>query len=406
MAGCLIFQRPDICSTTSFESIRTSSRASGSIALARLDPLKQSVVLGDVVGRDPEIAPAPRRVRRPSPHRSPPSRSPPARDYRASRHRPRRRACGTSDSRLRRSHQDGVAVRAQQHVVGRGRADDRHVVLVELQAARPGHSPAQQRRAGAVTFPLAFVEGEKILRQFLGDRRAGSPARGPARSTPWPSRRPVAPRPPRCSAATSSLAACARAWSSSRAWMRSITSSSISSRSNCRLCRLANSVSSPATSFSDDVAFTRSVSRAILASTTATSDSARASSVRVSSSAPETVASRPSISLRTGGQFLQHGVLRHASCLVSELLQPGVDGLQIQQSCLIFRTGFQCHGFLTLVFCWSFVLDGAVLLDNDEVPRVGAQVADGHGDLRQGPRAIVLPRCRATATRWPSATRR
>ncbi len=29
MSGCLIFQRPDICSTTSLESIRTSSAASG-----------------------------------------------------------------------------------------------------------------------------------------------------------------------------------------------------------------------------------------------------------------------------------------------------------------------------------------------------------------------------------------
>ncbi len=38
MSGCLIFQRPDICSTTSLESIRTSTEASGSSSRAALRP--------------------------------------------------------------------------------------------------------------------------------------------------------------------------------------------------------------------------------------------------------------------------------------------------------------------------------------------------------------------------------
>ncbi len=38
MSGCLIFQRPDICSTTSLESIRTSTAASGSRSRAARSP--------------------------------------------------------------------------------------------------------------------------------------------------------------------------------------------------------------------------------------------------------------------------------------------------------------------------------------------------------------------------------
>jgi hypothetical protein len=38
MSGCLIFQRPDICSTTSLESIRTWTAASGSRARAARSP--------------------------------------------------------------------------------------------------------------------------------------------------------------------------------------------------------------------------------------------------------------------------------------------------------------------------------------------------------------------------------
>ncbi len=38
MSGCLIFQRPDICSTTSLESMRTWTVASGKSSRAALRP--------------------------------------------------------------------------------------------------------------------------------------------------------------------------------------------------------------------------------------------------------------------------------------------------------------------------------------------------------------------------------
>ena len=38
MSGCLTFHRPDICSTTSLESIRTSMSARGSISAAARSP--------------------------------------------------------------------------------------------------------------------------------------------------------------------------------------------------------------------------------------------------------------------------------------------------------------------------------------------------------------------------------
>ena len=64
MSGCLIFQRPDICSTTSLESIRTSSSARAR-AREELEPGDQTAVLRDVVGRG---ADGTRRARR-SPRR-------------------------------------------------------------------------------------------------------------------------------------------------------------------------------------------------------------------------------------------------------------------------------------------------------------------------------------------------
>ena len=38
MSGCLIFQLPDICSTTSLESIRTSIEAPGACSAASFSP--------------------------------------------------------------------------------------------------------------------------------------------------------------------------------------------------------------------------------------------------------------------------------------------------------------------------------------------------------------------------------
>ena len=49
MSSCLIFQRPDICSTTSLESSRTWTSAAGSIAEAASQAGDQPAVLRDVV---------------------------------------------------------------------------------------------------------------------------------------------------------------------------------------------------------------------------------------------------------------------------------------------------------------------------------------------------------------------
>ena len=50
MSGCLIFQRPDICSTTSLESIRTSTSAPRGELGGGAQAGDQAAVLGDVVG--------------------------------------------------------------------------------------------------------------------------------------------------------------------------------------------------------------------------------------------------------------------------------------------------------------------------------------------------------------------
>ena len=55
MSGCLIFHRPVICSTTSFESSRTWTDAEGSRSQRGLQARDQAVVLGDVVARDADV---------------------------------------------------------------------------------------------------------------------------------------------------------------------------------------------------------------------------------------------------------------------------------------------------------------------------------------------------------------
>ncbi len=55
MSGCLIFQRPDICSTTSLESIRTWTVARRVQLAGRAQAGDQTPVLGDVVRRDADV---------------------------------------------------------------------------------------------------------------------------------------------------------------------------------------------------------------------------------------------------------------------------------------------------------------------------------------------------------------
>ena len=55
MSGCLIFQRPDICSTTSFESRRTRTDAAGVALEGRLQPRDHAAVLRHIVACDADV---------------------------------------------------------------------------------------------------------------------------------------------------------------------------------------------------------------------------------------------------------------------------------------------------------------------------------------------------------------
>ena len=145
MSGCLIFQRPAICSMTSFESIRTSTSASGSTSRAISRPAIKPRYSATLLVARPIVRPRPSRSRR-SRHRGPALRTPPVRvaagtavgleincrSYAAPprlaarrRRSPIRPGCRPaswgSQPGLRRADQDAAAFLAAQHfVVGRG----------------------------------------------------------------------------------------------------------------------------------------------------------------------------------------------------------------------------------------------------------------------------------------------
>ena len=119
MSGCLIFQRPDICSTTSLESIRTSTSAQGQ-ARRSLETGDQPAVLRDVVGRGPDrLGPlgerCRRRIRTTAPYPAGPGlpREPPSASTTSTRPR-LEPALGGAD-------QDAAALLAAQHLVIRRR---------------------------------------------------------------------------------------------------------------------------------------------------------------------------------------------------------------------------------------------------------------------------------------------
>ncbi|CAM5638801.1 hypothetical protein STENM223S_00030 [Streptomyces tendae] len=62
MSGCLIFQRPDICSTTSLESIRTCTVASGSSSLATRRPASRPRYSATLLVTTPRYSAASTRV--------------------------------------------------------------------------------------------------------------------------------------------------------------------------------------------------------------------------------------------------------------------------------------------------------------------------------------------------------
>src|SRR5690606_31848651 len=81
------------------------------------------------------------------------------------------------ETRLVGAHEDGVARRADEHVVWRRGADALEFVLKESDSRRLGDPTAQERCARAVSGALLLVEGEEISRNLLlefGATRGGS----------------------------------------------------------------------------------------------------------------------------------------------------------------------------------------------------------------------------------------
>ena len=175
MSGCLIFQRPDICSTTSLESIRTSTSAVGSRSSAACRPGDQAAVLGDVVGR-------------PADGRRPLGEHPPGLGVAheravAGRARVAPRPAVRLDDEptahrpgLGRAHQDPAAVLAADHLVRVGVAHRGQLVAVQLEPAAlarraPGASRRRCSRSACGSGRRAPAAAREISADHLGARR-------------------------------------------------------------------------------------------------------------------------------------------------------------------------------------------------------------------------------------------
>ena len=250
MSSCLIFQRPDICSTTSLESIRTSTVQSGSRVGRHAQPGDEPAVLGDVVAGDPdELGPLGERPRR-SRRRAPGRRSRPARGCRASRRPPRRRSAG-SQPRLGRAHQDAAALLAAHHLVRRGGPDALDLLRVELEAAALAAAAARSigrarhrrwTRGSSRRAPAAAGRCRPRCRPAPSGPCGLVVEVGASAASRFARRRPDATCSASCSARRRSICPVA----SSR---RSMTSSSASSSSACRRASVAISCCSASSSF-------------------------------------------------------------------------------------------------------------------------------------------------------------
>ena len=164
IAGCLTCQRPDICSTTSLESIRTSTSVAPSSSAARSPAIRPwySATLLVATPRPSARSASTSRW----PRRAPRRRSPRDRGCRASRRRPRRSrftdptpSCGPGSRRIPRSARTSSSGAA---------AQPRDLAAVELEPARP-----------AATRPAAAPRRRPAARgacRSAASRSAGSPA--------------------------------------------------------------------------------------------------------------------------------------------------------------------------------------------------------------------------------------
>src|SRR5690606_26424607 len=167
--GCLIFQRPHICSTTSLESIRTSTRVAPSSAAARspsISPVYSATLL--VVTPWPPLRAA--TTRSPSASRS-------TAPYPAGPGCPRdpRSAstitCTWSQPRFSGAHQDRAAVVTRHDCVRVGGLDlgQRHPVQLEL--TRPAPPGPQQTRAPAARLSHPVVQLQQLRGQLVDQLR-------------------------------------------------------------------------------------------------------------------------------------------------------------------------------------------------------------------------------------------
>ena len=177
-----------------------------------------------------------------------------------------------------------------------------------------------------------------------------------------------------------------------------MTASSMSSRSLRRLASAASSCSSACTSLTDEVPCRRSLSRVIRASTTATSDSIRPSSICASSSDPT---ARPaSRAARLGSRPARPPRRPRAGARSgARAAGGGCRALQLEQQCLVFGSGFQRHGVRS-------VIGGRCLVRRSRSPTDRCAVRSPSRSRREAPCAAGPPPRRARAIRWPSATRR
>src|SRR4051812_43966261 len=155
MSGCLIFQLPLICSTTSLESIRTWISASGATVRAMVRPAIRPRYSATLLLAIPMAVPSSARTRPvsasltsapyaagPGLPREPPSASTTTRRT-GSLIDPSQAALGGTD-------QNAAALVAPDHVVVRGGADRRQLGVVEVEHAAGAPSSAQERSTDPV----------------------------------------------------------------------------------------------------------------------------------------------------------------------------------------------------------------------------------------------------------------
>ena len=414
MSSCLICQRPDICSTTSLESIRTSITASGSIARAARSPATRPRVLRHVVRRHTEVLGAlgeDRAGRRVAHEGAVAGR---ARGCRASRRRPRRRAVAPPRQPFAGS---GRRTRIRPHSshrttwLGRGLADPLDVGRVELEPAALAPAAAQRRRAEPAELAAQpVVEGHQAGVEPLGQPRAlrRRPRRPRRRSSRRRRRARPAPRP--AARAMTSAAESSSASAPSCASSRSMTSSSTSSSSACRRPSATSSCCSACRSFALPCPeSSRARSRSARERTCWTSASDLASSRRRSLTAVRDATSDVSTSARRPSSSVSRASAGWDRALVGELRRAGVERLDVEQPALVLQ-GCSGHGSVPLAGGARRAVHGSVrrvlTRVTTVVPPVPPRPQHGRQRPPRGrPRGRRLPAA-ATATRSRSARRR